>query len=283
MPTLAGRVAIVAGGTRGAGRGIALALGDAGATVYVTGRSSRRGGKPKDGSPETVEDAAAQVTKRGGRGIAVRVDHTREPEVRRLFERVDRDEGRLDVLVNAVWGGNEDYRALGWGKPFWTQPTTGWPQMMEAGVLAYLLASREALPRMKRRKRGLIVCVLDGINVPYRGHMYWDLAHLCMERMIFGMHPDVRDDGVVAMGVSPGFMRTERVQRILRTKAQRHAQGYDRSESTEYVGRGIAAVAADPRGARWGGKLVHSADLADYYGFTDIDGRRVPRFVVANP
>ena len=161
MPDLKGKVAVVTGASRGAGRGIALALGEAGSTVYVTGRTVRGGPKPSDGAPGTVEDTAEEVSSRGGVGIPVRVDHTVEAEVAALFERVQQEQGKLDVLANAVWGGSEVIMQMNWSRPFWEQPLEGWQQMMKAGTYAYLLASRHAAKLMAAQREGLIVHVTD--------------------------------------------------------------------------------------------------------------------------
>ncbi len=271
------------GSSRGAGRGIALALGEAGATVYVTGRSVRGGPAPADGASGTIEDTAEEVTARGGRGVAVRVDHTVDSEVAALFDQVKREQGRLDVLANAVWGGNERYAQLSWSSPFWHQPLAeDWHPMMAAGPYAYLLASGYAARLMAERKSGLIVHVLDGIDhdgTGYRGHIYWDLAHECISRMVLGMSLDAAKVSITIAGVNPGFMRTERVKMHLKTETLKKQMGYERSESVEFVGRAVAALAGDPNVASKNGKLLDVADLAEEYGFTDVDGTR-PRFHV---
>jgi NAD(P)-dependent dehydrogenase (short-subunit alcohol dehydrogenase family) len=282
---LKGSVAVVAGASRGAGRGIALALGEAGATVYVTGRTVRGGPPPPDGAPGTVEDTADEVTARGGVGIPVRVDHTAEADVAALFERVRAEQGgRLDVLANAVWGGNERYmedvQTYG-GRPFWEQPLRFWPQTMVAGPYAYLVASCHAARLMAARHKGLIVHVTDGIDpdgTQYRGQLFWDLSHECINRMVLGMSLEAKSSGIAVVALNPGFMRTERVVRALQTEELKRAYRFDRSESPEYVGRAAAALAADPKVLDKTGRLLWVADLAQEYGFTDVDGRYVPRF-----
>lgn len=285
---LRGQVAVVTGSTRGAGKGIALALGEAGATVYVTGRSSREGAPPEDGAPGTVEDTAEEVTARGGRGIPVCVDCTSEQEVAQLFARVEAKQGRLDVLANAVWGGNERLDVLAWGRPFWEQPMDAWERTMGAGPRAYVLASREAARRMAAQgSGGLIVHVTDGLmadgSKPYAGHLATDLAHACIDRMVEGMSADLRPFHVAVLALMPGFMRTERVLRHLKTDAQKRQMRFDLSETPEYLGRAVAALAADPQRLRHTGQRTWVADLAREYGFTDLDGRQPARFDPAAP
>jgi NAD(P)-dependent dehydrogenase (short-subunit alcohol dehydrogenase family) len=280
--SLKGKVAVVTGSSRGAGRGVALSLGEAGATVYVTGRTTRGGPKPPDGAPETIDDAAEEVSARGGRGIAIRVDHTKENEVAALFDGIRREQGRIDLLVNAVWGGNEHYTTMNWDRPFWEQPLSHWQDMMMAGAYAYFAASSYAARIMATQDTGgLIIHITDGIdttNSAYRGHAFWDLSHECINRMVLGMSREGKDARVAVLGLSPGFMRTERVVRILDTEQKRRAYGFDKSESTEYVGRAVVALAADPKIMNRTGALLHVADVAKEYGFTDIDGRYIPRF-----
>lgn len=280
---LQGTVAVVTGSSRGAGRGIALALGAAGATVYVTGRTVRGGQAPVDGAGGTVNDTADEVTARGGRGIPVQVDLTSEAEVMELFTRIRHEQGRLDVLANAVWGGNERFSLEAFSKPFWEHRAgEQWRQMMVAGPYAYLLASREAARFMAERGHGLIVHVTDGVmkdgTQPYGGHLYFDLAHAAVNRMVLGMDHDLRPRGVAVLAVMPGFMRTERVQLHMKTEEIKKTMRYDLSETPEYLGRGVAALAADPKVLERSGTITFAADLARAYGFTDVDGRQPPRF-----
>ena len=294
---LEGKIALVAGASRGAGRGIALALGDAGATVYVTGRTVRGGAAPLDGAPGTIDDTAEAVTARGGVGIPVRVDHTSEAEVGALFERVLREQGRLDVLANAVWGGADvvrnmdDFMAL-WQAPFWEQPVGSWQHMMGAGPYAYYLASTHAARLMVKQKRGLIVGVTDGIITgvsedvlkgavvgEYQGQLIWTLAHEVINRLMYGMSAETKKHKVAVVTLMPGFMRTERVQRHLGdNEKMKKMFRYDLSETTEYIGRAVAGLAADSKVLQKTGRIHFVADLAEEYGFTDADGRKVPRF-----
>jgi len=243
----------------------------------------RGGPKPVDGASGTVDDTADEVTARGGRGIPVQVDLTNEEEVAALFARVHREQGRLDLLANAVWGGNEHVDLAAFGRPFWEERVgEQWRRMMVAGPYAYLLASREAARLMAERGSGLIVHVTDGVmkdgSQPYCGHLYFDLAHAAVNRIIQGMDRDLRPRGVAVVAVMPGFMRTERVQMHLTTEALKKESRYDLSETVEYLGRGVAAMAADPEVIQRSGTVTFAADLARAYGFTDVDGRQPPRF-----
>ena len=273
---LLNQVAVVAGATRGAGRGIARMLGAAGAIVYCTGRSVR--GRPATaGRPETIDETAELVTAAGGRGIAVRTDHTVEAEVERLFARVRADEGRLDVLVNDVWGGDA---LTEWGKPFWELSTPQGLQLLERAVHSHLVTSRHGVPLMVERNAGLVVEVTDGDTLGYRGNLFYDLAKNAVIRLAYAMAADLHAHGVTALALTPGFLRSEAVlDHFGITEANwRDAIAADpyfaESETPCYVGRAVAALAADPEvGARSGG-LFSSWGLAKEYGFTDVDGRR---------
>lgn len=293
---LQGRVAIVTGASRGAGRGIAQELGAAGATVYVTGRSTRA--RPAQGYgrimaesemealPGTVDDTADEVTRLGGTGIAVRVDHTREDEVRALFERVEGEQGRLDLLVNNAWGGHEAFSVAAFGAPFWEQPLDQWEAMFDRGVRNHLLASRIAAPLLIRQRSGLIVTTTYWDRGGYlRGNLFYDLAKAAMVRLAFSTAEELRPHGVASLAVSPGWMRTEFV--LAGHKADettwRERPALARTESPRYVGRAVAALAADAEVMRRSGGVHRVADLAVEYGFTDIDGRVVPPFELDDP
>ena len=270
---------MVAGASRGAGRGIAVALGDAGATVYCAGRTRRGGAKPVDGAPGTIDDTADEVTARGGRGIAVGADLTVEEDVARLFQGIE----RVDVLANAVWGGNERYSVAEWSKPFWEQSLEALRWTMLPGPYAYYLAARQAAPRMVAQGSGLIVNITDGVfgdgTHPYLGQVAWDLAHVAIQRLAVGMAHDLAPRGVAVVAIMPGFMRTERVQMHLPTEELKREHGFDKTETVEYLGRAVAGLAADPRAIEKSGQLLFAADLAREYGVTDVDGRQPPRFM----
>ena len=274
---LHGRVAVVAGATRGAGRGIARMLGAAGATVYCTGRSAR--GRPATpGRPETLEETAELVTAEGGgRGIAVRADHTVESEVEQLFDRVRADEGRLDVLVNDIWGGDA---LTEWGAPFWELSVAQGRTLLERAVHTHIVTSRHGAPLMVERNAGLIVEVTDGETMGYRGNLIYDLAKNAVIRLAYAMASDLHAHRVTALAVTPGFLRSEHVlDHFGVTEANwRDAVKDDpyfaESETPCYVGRAVAALAADPEVRQKSGGLFSSWALAKEYGFTDIDGRR---------
>jgi NAD(P)-dependent dehydrogenase (short-subunit alcohol dehydrogenase family) len=278
MKTLEGKIAIVAGASRGAARGIALALGDAGATVYVAARTSKHGPKPADGVPGTVEETADEVTARGGRGIAITADLSDEAQVAALFQRVDEENGHLDLLASGVWYGNV---MEAWGKPFWELDHELW-RNMQTTVDSYWLAGRHAARIMSAQRQGLIVSVTDLLPNPedYYGQMMWDLGHHAIGRLIIGMSHELRKHNVGVVGMNPGFMRTERVLHHMRAAPEKERQQFrfDLSESPEYIGRAIAALAADPDAAKRTGQFLWACDLAKEYGFTDIDGRYIPRF-----
>ena len=267
------RIAVVTGPSRGAGRAIARVRGEAGATVYVTGRSTRAGATT-EGLPGTVDDTAEEVTARGGRGIAVRVDHTVDAQVEALFAQVRREHGRLDLLVNNAWGGYEQYDIGEFTAPFWEQPLRRWEGMFTAGVRAQLAAGRLAAPLMLPQRRGLVVSTVAWAFDRYLGNLFYDVAKAAIIRMAFGMAHDLRPHGVAAVALAPGFMRTERVI------AAHAAQPFDLSgtESPEYLGRAVAALAADPNVLAKSGRLLTVGDLAREYGFTDIDGRQPEAF-----
>lgn len=283
-------VAIVTGASRGAGRGIALELGAAGATVYVTGRSTRTKPAGSYGQllalsdmaavPGSIDDTADEVTRQGGRGIAVQCDHTREEEVTALFDRVAHEAGRLDLLVNNAWGGHESFTGV-FDAPFWEHPLANWDAMFDRGVRNHLLASRCAAPLLLRQKKGLVVTTTFWDRDRYlRGNLYYDLAKAAMTRLAFGMAQDFRPHGVASVAVSPGWMRTEFVLAGHKTD-EAHWQerpALARTESPRYLGRAVAALAGDAQVMEKTGEVLRVADLALAYGFTDIDGRRVPAF-----
>jgi NAD(P)-dependent dehydrogenase (short-subunit alcohol dehydrogenase family) len=287
---LSGRVAVVTGASRGAGRGIAVELGAAGATVYVTGRSTRSAPATSYSQilelsglatlPGSIDDTADEVTRAGGRGIAVRCDHTRADEVTALFARVEQEAGAVDVLVNNAWGGHETFTGV-FDAPFWEHPLDNWDAMFDRGVRNHLVASRAAAPLFVRQQRGLIVTTSFWDRDRYlRGNLFYDLAKATMNRLTFGIAQELRPHGVAAIALSPGWMRTEFVL------AGHHASEdtwrarpeLARTESPRYLGRAVAALAADPHVAHRSGQVLRVADVAREYGFTDIDGRQPEAF-----
>ncbi|MCW5636513.1 MAG: SDR family oxidoreductase [Rubrivivax sp.] len=289
---LSGCVAVVTGASRGAGRGIAVELGAAGATVIVTGRSTRAEPARSYGPllalsklaalPGSIDETAEEVDRAGGRGVAARCDHTQETQVQQLFRRVEQDFGRLDVLVNNAWGGHEVFDGV-FVAPFWERSSVmaQWDAFFDRGVRNHLLASRHAAPMFVRQKKGLIVTTTfwDRDRV-LQGNLLYDLAKAAMTRLARGMAEELRPHGVASVAVSPGWMRTEFVLAGHDTDEAhwRERPALARTESPRYVGRAVAALAADAQVMRHTGRVLRVGDLAKAYGFTDIDGRVVPPF-----
>lgn len=284
--SLIGTIALVAGATRGAGRGIACCLGEAGATVYCTGRSVR--GKPAtEGRPETIEETAELVTARGGRGIAFQVDHTDAAQVEALMRRIEAEEGRLDVLVNDIWGGDA---LTEWGKPFWELSLDKGLLMLERGVHSHLITSRFAAPLMVKQKRGLIIEVGDGEGLWYRENLFFDLTKTSVLRLAFAMAEELRAHGITALSITPGFLRSETMLDLFGVTEERWQDAvqkdphFAQSETPYYIGRAIVALASDPEVKRWSGRALSTGMLAEAYGIRDLDGSQPhwPRYFEKN-
>jgi NAD(P)-dependent dehydrogenase (short-subunit alcohol dehydrogenase family) len=284
MPALAGKVAVVAGATRGAGRGIARMLGEAGATVYCTGRSSRTQPNTSKhhnaGRPETIEETAEMVDAAGGRGIPARVDHTVEKEVAGLFKLVQKEQGRLDVLVNVITG----QPVKSWTS-FWKQSVEDGRAIFDGWVWPHVATCRHAVPLMVAGKSGLVVEIVEQDAVGYHGTFYFDLFETALKRLAFAIAEEGAPHGVSAVAITPGFMRTESILEKFRVTeanwreaAERNAEakrfGFIDSETPCFVGRAVAALAADPAVRRWSGGVYSSFGLSQEYGFTDLDGRQ---------
>jgi NAD(P)-dependent dehydrogenase (short-subunit alcohol dehydrogenase family) len=273
MKSLAGKVAVVAGATRGAGRGIATALGEAGATVYCTGRSVA--GKPAmKNRPETIHQTADIVTARGGKGIAVQVDHTHPEQVAALFAQV----GEFDILVNDIWGCED---LVDWGKKLWDVNIENALTIVDRALKTHIITSHHGLPRL--RKGGLVVEITDGDSYFYRGNFLYDFVKTAVIRIAFGLSQELQGREVTAFAVTPGFLRSEwMLDHFGVTEANWRDQAakdpaFSESETPLFVGRCIAALAADPTVARKNGRVYASWDLAEEYGVDDADGRR-PHF-----
>lgn len=277
MKPLAGKVAVVAGATRGAGRGIACMLGEAGATVYCTGRSVR--GQPASGAnrPETIEETAELVTGYGGVGIPVQVDHLVEDQVQALFERVQAEQGGLDILVNDIWGGE---KTTVWGKPFWEQEVAQGLRLIQTAVHTHIITAKYGAPLLIARGRGLIVEITDGDGDYYRGSFYYDLVKTTVIRLAYAMSEELRPHGVSAVAVTPGFLRSEEMLDHFGVTEANWQEGAKKdphfiaSETPFFVGRGVAALAADPNVAQKSGGVYASWTLSDEYGFSDMDGQQ---------
>lgn len=277
---LTGTVALVAGATRGAGRQIAVQLGAAGATVYATGRTTRERRSEMD-RPETIEETAELVTAAGGTGIAVAVDHLDPEQVRGLVERIDAEQGRLDVLVNDVWGADP---LITWEKPVWEQPLDAGFRTLRLAVDTHIITSHFALPLLIRNPGGLVVEVGDGTkehnDSEYRLSVFYDLAKVSVNRLGFSQAHELAPHGCTAVALTPGWLRSEAMlEHYGVTEANwRDAASTEphfvMSETPAFVGRAVAALAADPDRARWNGRSLDSGGLSQVYGFTDVDGSR---------
>jgi NAD(P)-dependent dehydrogenase (short-subunit alcohol dehydrogenase family) len=277
-PNLQGKVALVAGGTRGAGRGISVELGAARATVYVTGRSSRERRSEYDRS-ETIEETAALVDEAGGRGIPVRVDHLEPDQVRALVERIEEEQGRLEVLVNDVWGGE---RLIEWNVPVWEHSLEKGLRMLRLAVDTHIITSHFALPLLIKNEGGLLVEMTDGTaryNAEnYRLSLFYDLVKTSVIRMAWAQAQELAPHRGTAVALTPGWMRSEMMldhygvgESNWRDATAREPH-FVISETPRYVGRAVAHLAADPDVARFNGRSLSSGGLAKEYGFTDLDG-----------
>jgi NAD(P)-dependent dehydrogenase (short-subunit alcohol dehydrogenase family) len=272
---LAGTVALVAGGTRGGGRGIAVELGAAGATVYVTGRSSTAGRSDLD-RPETIEETAEKITAAGGLGISVRTDHSCPDEVCVLVDRIAAEQnGQLDILVNSVWGGDP---LTDWEHPLWEQDLDTGLQLIRQAVETHVITSRFALPLMVARGSGLVVEVTDGNTARYRGSFFYDLAKSAVIRLAVGQAAELKAHGIAAVAITPGFLRSEAMLEGFGVTEANWRDGaakdpnFARSESPAYLGRAVAALAADPDIMTKTGRALATWGLYKEYGFTDADG-----------
>src|SRR5688500_297668 len=278
--TLEGRVALVAGATRGAGRGIAVELGAAGATVYLTGRTTRLQ-RSEYNRPETIEETAELVQQAGGEGIAVQVDHLDPAQVQALVARIEREHSRLDVLVNDVWGA--DFLAE-WNMPVWVHSLENGLRMLRLAIDTHIITSHFALPLLIRKRGGLVVEMTDGTAeynaANYRLCLFYDLAKTSVIRLAWSQAHELRPHGCTAVALTPGWMRSEQ---MLDNYGVAEANWRDAiakqphfaiTETPRFTGRAVAHLAADPQVGRWSGQSLSSGELAKVYGFTDIDGSR---------
>jgi NAD(P)-dependent dehydrogenase (short-subunit alcohol dehydrogenase family) len=277
MESLEGRIALVAGGSRGAGRGIAVQLGAAGATVYVTGRTTRSQRSEMD-RPETIEETAELVTTAGGRGIAVQVDHLVPDQVRDLIARIEQEQGALHVLVNDIWG----QKKVEWNKTVWESSLESGLHTLRLGVDTHAITSHFALPLLIKTPGGLVVEVNDGTreynDTTYRVSFFYDLAKAAVLRMAFALAHELAAYGGTAVSLTPGWLRSEAMLDAYGVTEANWLDATERqphfaiSESPAFVGRAVAALARDPDVSRWSGQSLSSGQLARVYGFTDIDG-----------
>jgi NAD(P)-dependent dehydrogenase (short-subunit alcohol dehydrogenase family) len=275
---LSGKVALVAGATRGAGRGIAVELGAAGARVYVTGRTTRTQ-RSELNRPETIEETAELVQQAGGEGIAVQVDHLDPAQVEALITRIEREQGRLDILVNDVWGA--DF-LIEWNVPLWEHSLENGLRMLRLAIDTHIITSHFALPLLIKNSGGLVVEITDGTaeynNAKYRVSLFYDLAKTSVIRIAWALAEELRPYQCTAVSLTPGWLRSEQ---MLDNYGVSEAKWRDAiakqphfviTETPRYVGRAVAHLAGDPEVARWSGQSLSSGQLANVYGFTDLDG-----------
>ena len=276
--TLRNKVALVAGGTRGAGRGIAVELGAAGATVYVTGRTTGTQ-RSEYNRPETIEETAGLVTGAGGHGIAVQVDHLEREQVRALVGRIEREHGKLDILVNDIWGSEN---LMEWNVPVWEHNLDKGFRMLRLALDTHIITSHFALPLLIRNKGGLVVEMTDGTAdynaAHYRLSLFYDLAKTAVIRMAWALHHELQPHRCTAVALTPGWMRSEMMLEHYQVReenwqeATRVSPHFAISESPRFTGRAVAHLAMDPQVSRWSGHSLSSGQLAKVYGFTDLDG-----------
>ena len=268
MSVLNGKVAVVTGASRGVGKGVALGLGEAGATVYITGRTVDEG---KTDLPGTIQQTADHVTKLGGKGIPVHCDHRNDQEVEALFQRIANEQGHIDILVNNVWGGYENLFEKGeytWELPFWEQPLWRWEAMFQSGVRAHFVASRFAAPLMINHRSGLIVNISYFAAQKYISNILYGASKAATDKLTADMAHELRVYNVAAVSLYPGLVRTER---LLQAERFFHLGN---SESPQFIGRAVAALAADPQIMQKTGQVLVAAEIARKYGFADIDARQ---------
>lgn len=275
MNTLNGKVAVVAGGTRGAGRGIAIKLGEAGATVYVTGRTTREEMSPMR-RKETIEDTAEFVTDAGGHGIPIQVDHTDEKQVQALFNRINKEQnGQLDILINDIWGGDP---LTEWGKPIGEHDLHDGLQIQKQAVQSHIITSHYGVPLMKKNNKGLIIEITDGTNYTYRGNFYYSLAKISNIHMAQAMADDLKSHKITSVAVTPGFLRSEAMLELFGVTEENWQEGakvekhFIASETPFYIGEAIKHLALDTDVNRFTGNVLSSWQLSEIYNFTDIDG-----------
>lgn len=276
--TLEGKVALVAGATRGAGRGIAVELGAAGATVYCTGRSTANH-RSEMNRPETIEETAVLIEQEGGRGIAVPVDHLDQAQVQQLVQRIEREHGRLDILVNDIWGGDH---FIQWNTPVWEHSLENGLRMLRLAIDTHIITSHSALPLLIKNPGGLVVEVTDGTadynDDNYRVSLFYDLAKTSVIRMAWSLAQELKPHQCTALALSPGWLRSEQMLDNYGVKEENWRDATKKqphfiiTETPRYVGRAVAHLAADKEVARWNGQSLSSGQLAKLYGFTDLDG-----------
>ncbi len=270
------KIALVTGATRGTGRGIACMLGEAGATVYCTGRTSKNHQSSMQ-RPETIEDTAEMVTNWGGLGIPVQVDHTDEKQVQSLMTKIKEEHGRLDILVNDIWGGD---KLVEWGKPFWELDIQKGRSMIDTAIYSHLITSKYAIPLIEKAPLGIIFEITDGDHYGYRGNLFYDMAKTNIIRLTFAMAWELRRKNIKAIAITPGFLRSEAMLEHFGVTEDNWQEGvktdpnFIASESPYFVGRGIARLCAEKDLKAFNGKATSSWSLAKKFGINDINGSR---------
>jgi NAD(P)-dependent dehydrogenase (short-subunit alcohol dehydrogenase family) len=274
MPRLDGRIALVTGASRGAGRGIAISLGAEGATVYVTGRTARNRQATSEFS-HTVEDTADEVTAGGGLGIAITCDHTQDNEVRTLFDNIRSQSGRLDVIVANAWGGYMPYDEHNdwFSRPFEEQSMERWDGMFTSGLRSHMSTCLYGIPLLREAEYGIAVLTTFTRGRHYLGNAFYDVAKNGVVRLVSALAEESKDSNLAFVGVSPGWMAVERMTGLSERQIAE-------MESVTYIGRAVAALASDPAVSRRNGQTLAVGDLARIYGFNDIDGRQPTPYII---
>lgn len=271
MSVLSDKIALVTGGSRGVGKGIAIELGAAGATVYVTGRTRKN--RSANGVSGSIDETAEAVIKAGGDGIAIECDHTNDFQVEKAISKIKHQSGKIDILVNNVWGGYEFYDMEDFTKPFYEQPLIYWERMFMSGVRAHYVTTRFVAPIMIKQQSGLIVNVSAGDRGLYLGNLLYDVAKNAVDRMAFGFAEELKKHNITALALYPGLTRTERVMQFYEGEPEI-------TESPQYSGRAVVALATDNNIAKKSGKAFKTGDLARECNFKDIDGKQPEPFEI---
>jgi dehydrogenase/reductase SDR family protein 1 len=266
VSNLKGKIAVVTGASRGIGKGIALELGAAGATVYLTGRTVKEGSSPY---PGTIGATAEEVTQLGGKGIAIQCDHSNDDEIIALFERVREEQGRIDILVNNVFTVPEEGTILQ-GGGFWEYPISIWDDLIHVGCRSHYVSSHEAVPMMIEQKEGLIVNISSFAGAAYAFNLAYGVGKAAVDRMARDMAHELRDHNVTCVSLYPGWVKTEHLlQRVAEGKAP---ASVEKGESPRFSGRAVVAIATDPNRFERSGQILIVNELGREYGFTDVDG-----------